>query len=93
MAGFAAFELDHKGVGEVLASPEIHAVINGLAGQIAATVRAALPGRTEVVVESYTTDRGAAAVVIKDRRGMGWQARDGVLTRAAGAAGLEVRAR
>ncbi|MFF3671690.1 hypothetical protein [Microtetraspora malaysiensis] len=93
MAGFAALELDYKGIGEILASPEMHAVINGLAGQIAATVRAGLPSQAEVIVDSYTTDRGAAAVVIKDRRAMGWQARDGVLTRAAGAAGLEVRAR
>ncbi|MFF4779412.1 hypothetical protein ACFY05_42015 [Microtetraspora fusca] len=86
-------KLDHSGIRALLTSPEMHTVIEGLAEQIAGTVRASVPAGTEVVVESYVTDRGAAAVVVKDREAMGWQARDGVLTRAAGAAGLEVRAR
>ncbi|MGI5493822.1 hypothetical protein [Microtetraspora malaysiensis] len=93
MSGLVKLELDHNGIRALLSMAEMHTVIEGLAEQIASTVRASVPAGAEVVVESYITDRGAAAVVVKDRAAMGWQARDGVLTRAAGAAGLEVRAR
>jgi hypothetical protein len=43
-------------------------------------------------VHGYTTDRGAASITVEDVRAMAWQARDGILTRAAGAVGLEVKA-
>lgn len=86
------FQLDVAGVREILQSDGLRAVVDGLADEVATTVRASLPPGTVVEVRRYTTDRGAASVVIADVRGMAWQARDGVLTRAAGAAGLEVRA-
>lgn len=87
-----SFRLDTAGVREILRGQEVRALIDGLAGGVAANVRALVPSGTQVIVRGYTTDRGAATVVIEDVQAMAWQARDGVLTRAAGFAGLEVRA-
>lgn len=86
------FRLDHAGVREILKGPEIRQVIDGLADEIAANVRVLVPSGTPIEVRGYTTDRGAATVVVADARAMSWQARDGILTRAAGFAGLEVKA-
>jgi hypothetical protein len=86
------FRLDRAGIREILRSDPVREVIDAKAEEIATAVRTQIPGGVEVRVDSYTTDRAAAAVVIADVRGMAWQARDGVLTRAAGSAGLEVRA-
>lgn len=86
------FRLDRAGIREILKSGPVREAIDAKAGEIAAVVRTQIPGDVEVRVGSYTTDRAAASVTIADVRGMGWQARDGILTRAAGAAGLEVRA-
>lgn len=86
------FRLDAAGVREVLKSEEMHAVINGLAHGIRDNVQAQVPSGVLVTIRPYSTDRGAAAVTIEDVRGMAWQARDGVLTRAAAAVGLEVKA-
>lgn len=87
------FRRDSAGLGEVLRSPEVRSAVHALAEQIAADVRASHPDADEVVVDDYTTDRAASSVTIKDARGQLWQARDGVLTRAATAAGLEVKQR
>lgn len=84
--------LYRAGIREILKSDTVREMTDAKAAEVAAAVRAQLPGGTQVRVDSYTTDRAAAAVVIADVRGMAWQARDGVLTRAAGSAGLEVRA-
>lgn len=85
------FRIDFEGVGEVLNSEGVRSEINKLAGKIYENTVAQLPEGVDVVTDSYTTDRAAASVTIRDGRGQGWQARDGVLTRAAAAAGLEVR--
>ena len=74
------FKLDRKGGSEVLkklAADDIHA----LAQQVAA---AAGEG---VEVNFYTTDRAVAAVGVPAAR----QAKHGALTKAASAAGLEVK--
>jgi hypothetical protein len=74
------FRLNRKGGSEVL--KELAATrINALAHQIAAEVGEGAE------VEEYTTDRAAASVSVSSHR----QAKDGALTRAAAAAGLEVR--
>lgn len=86
------FRLDTAGIREVLKSPELRGAVDDLAGQIADNVRTMLPGDVTVSVRSYTTDRGAASITVQDVRGMAWQARDGILTRAAGSVGLEVKA-
>jgi len=87
-----SFRLDHQGVREILRGDEVRQMVDDVALNIQVRVRAHLPPGTTVRVDKYTTDRGAAAVVIADRQGMAWQARDGVLTRAAGELGIEVRA-
>lgn len=87
------FRLDAAGVREVLKGPELRQAVDGLADQIAANVKAGgLPADVVVSVRGYTTDRGSASVTVQDVRAMAWQARDGILTRAAAAAGLEVKA-
>jgi len=90
-----SLRLDTRGVREVLGSQEMHAMVNAFAGQLSLRVRAHLPEdaqNTPVTVRPYTTDRGAASVTVQDVRAMAWQARDGILTRAAGEIGAEVRA-
>jgi hypothetical protein len=78
----SSFRLDRKGGAEVL--KQIAAgQINALARQIAAQAG------EDAEVEEYTTDRAAASVSVPAAQ----QAKDGVLTRAASAAGLEVRAK
>ena len=85
--------LDRAGVGNILRRGELPALVNATAGRIADNARARLPndGLGEVVVEPYTTDRGAAAVVVKHPQAMGLQAKYGILTAAAGSVGLSVR--
>lgn len=90
------FKLDRAGVGEILRSAEMAAVVDDLAEQLAAQVRAGISDpdvAAAVDVDSYVTDRAAAAVTIVHPAGMALQARNGVLTRAAAAAGLDVRSR
>ncbi|MCX5522588.1 hypothetical protein OG342_06885 [Streptomyces bobili] len=86
------FRLDAPGVREILRGPEVRDLIDGKAAEVAANVRVLVPAGTPIEVRGYTTDRGAATVVVADARAMAWQARDGILTRAAGFAQLEVRA-
>lgn len=74
------FKLDRKGGAEVLkqlAAPHINALARKIAGQAS----------DDAEVQEYTTDRAAATVSVPAYQ----QAKDGVLTRAASAAGLEVR--
>lgn len=78
----SAFRLSRKGGAEVLkqlaAGP-----VNTLAQQVASAAGA------DAEVDQYTTDRAAAAVSVPAEQ----QAKDGVLTRAAAAAGLEVQSK
>lgn len=85
------YKPDRQGTGQILRETYRPAV-NDAAKRIAANVRAERPGTT-VVVNTYTTDRSAASVTITEPEGRLLQVRDGILTRAAAAAGLEVRAR
>jgi hypothetical protein len=82
------FHRDTRGVEAILKSPEVGALMASKAQRVAATVR--LSTGAEVVVDQYVTDRAAASVTIRDRRGKLLQARDGILTRAASLEGLEV---
>jgi hypothetical protein len=86
------WRLDAAGIREVLKGDEVRQLVDGLASNIADTVKGLVPAGTVIEVRAYTTDRGAATVVVADVQAMAWQARDGILTRAAGHAGLEVRA-
>lgn len=86
------FRLDSAGVREILRGEEVRGLIDGLAQDVADNVKVLVPSGTTIEVRKYTTDRGAATVVVADVQAMAWQARDGILTRAASFAGLEVRA-
>jgi cobyrinic acid a,c-diamide synthase len=86
-------KLDSAGIVAVLNSGEVAAAVAGLAEGIASQVRGQVDAIDGVVVDRYTTDRAAASVTIKDPRAKLWEARDGVLTRAAAGQGLEVTAR
>jgi hypothetical protein len=74
------FKLDRKGGAQVL-KEQAAPLINALARQVAERAG------EDAEVDEYTTDRAAAAVTVPADQ----QAKDGVLTRAAAAAGLEVR--
>lgn len=86
------FELDTAGVREVLKGQEVRDLVDGYAQQVADNLKALVRSGVPIEVRKYTTDRGAATVVVQDVRGMAWQARDGIVTRAAAQAGLEVKA-
>lgn len=86
-------QLDSDGMADLLKSGEVADVVHAYAESVAVTVRAALAAKdppVSVVTDRYVTDRAAASVLIADVRGRIYQARDGVLTKAAAAAGLEV---
>ena len=87
--------LDSDGIGAVLNSSEVQGLVGSLAESIAASVRTSTSA--DVVVDRYTAtggrlrgERGAASVTIRNVRGRLWEVRDGVLTRAAASAGLQV---
>lgn len=86
------FKRDEAGIREMLQTAwkdDTH----DLAEQIAAQCCAAHPDLEEVVVDDYVTDRAASSVTIKDVRGKIYQTRDGLMTKAAAAVGLEVTER
>lgn len=88
----ADVKLDSKGMAALLNSSDVARAVHDLAEQIARDVSTQEPD-ADVVVDDYQTDRRASSVTIRDVRGRLWQARDGILTRAAASAGLEVTER
>ena len=89
------FLLDHAGVGEIAKSSDVASVIHGLATDVATNIADGWEWETEgdsvdVSVEDYTTDRAASAVIVKEPTALYHQANDGIVTRSASAAGLEV---
>lgn len=91
MAGYS-LRIDVAGIAEVLRGPDSRALVDGLADAIAAEVEA-YDDRAEADVRRFTTDRAAASVAFVHPNSMDLQVRDGVLSRAAAAQGLEVRLR
>jgi hypothetical protein len=83
---------NRPGVAEILKSPGFRGIVDSAARDIARNVEAQRP-ETTVEVRRFTTDRAAASVTIAEPEGRLLQVRDGILTRAASAAGLEVRTR
>lgn len=95
MARIPIVRLDHRGIGSLLRSAEMQQAVREVADTVASNVTsqgltvssgASLP----VEVNTYITDRVAASVTINHPAGLGMQAKHGVLTKAAAAAGLEV---
>lgn len=88
------FRIDRAGVSEIL-KVQCAPVINEITEQVADAVRADVRDvgdDIEVEMQSYTTDRGAAAVTIAHPLGLELQATRGSITKAAAALGLEVKA-
>lgn len=83
---------DSDGISAMLNSDDVAAAVHGIAAQIAANVSAARP-EADVVVDDYVTDRRASSVTIREAYARRLQVRDGILTRAAAQAGLEVTER
>lgn len=83
--------LDRAAVGAFLKSPEVRGMVDGAAELIAAGARSR--GAGDVVVEPYTTDRAAAAVVVRDADAVGQEAKRGILSGPAQGIGAEVRLR
>ncbi|AWY06511.1 neck protein [Gordonia phage Trine] len=91
MAKAPGFRLDRRGVGQLLKG-RLGDAANKAAEDVAAAVRDKYPD-LPVDVEKYTTDRGAASVMVKDSTARELQVREGLLTKAAARVGLEVKAR
>lgn len=86
--------LDHRGLAEILKSVEMKQLVHEEAEHIANIVRGHATITThgaEVKVEDYVTPtRATSAVVIAHPGGSAMQAKHGVLTRAAGQAGVDL---
>lgn len=89
----ATFSRDSKGIAQILKSPEVAAAVGQLADQVARNVQARAGTGAVVDVNEYTTDRAAASVLLVGGDAAARQAKEGVLTRAAADAGLEVTSR
>lgn len=87
--------LDSPGILEVLQSAEVAAAVTSTAESVASniseTVRSGQP--LPVRVDSYVTDRAASGVTLAHAAGKGKEAKYGTLSKAAAAAGLEVRSK
>lgn len=92
----ARIRLDHAGIAEMLKSGPVAAAVADIAEAVAAEARsdaAVARHGVPVKVNHYTTDRAASSVTLAHPAGLGIEAKHGTLTRAAGAAGLEVTGR
>lgn len=83
--------LNRAGIREVLNSPEVQAMVTDAAEVIASGARAR--GARDVVVEPYSTDRAAAAVVVRDPTAVGQEAKRGILSGPARGIGADYRGR
>lgn len=94
------FEFDRDGVMEILNGADVQGIMADAGGGIVAEIAAAHPD-LEVDLDSYPARPGSGirdgrrlqSVSIRDVRGMVYQTRDGLMTRAAANQGLEVRER
>ena len=89
----STFTRNSYGAHQVLNSPEVAELVRVKANEVAGRLLSAHLSDAYVVVDSYETDRAAASVTIRHKDAKGWQARDGLFTRAAAAVGLQMRAR
>jgi len=84
-------ELDEAGVRELLTRRQTGDAVNAAAKAVAAKITP--PPGHRVVTDAYTTDRAAAGVALVGPQADGQEAKNGYITRAAAAVGLEVRRR
>lgn len=94
-------KLDHGGLAALMKSGEMQSLVSSAAEKVAAAVRdqgisvGGFTGSGEIAlpvsVSTMTTDRAHASVTLAHPAGIAVQAKHGALTRAASAAGLEVK--
>lgn len=88
----SAVRLNRKGIGTLLRD-DLGRAATAKAHEMADNIKANYPDLADAVdVEEYTTDRGAASVLVADSSARELQVRGGLMTRAAAAVGLEVTA-
>ena len=93
MAKSPGFKLDRRGVSQLLKG-DLGRAATDAANKVADQIRADYPDMAaDVDVEAYTTDRGAASVMVKNSGARELQVREGLMTKAAAKVGLEVKAR
>lgn len=93
MAKTPSFRLDRRGVSQLLKG-DLGRAATDAAHKVADQIRADYPDlAADVDVEAYTTDRGAASVMVRDSRARELQVRDGLITKAAAKIGLEVKSK
>lgn len=85
------FELNHAGAAEILMSAM--GIVEPAAQAIAANARANYGDGVTVTVETTTTDRAKAFVVVKGPGVVLGEVRDGAMTRAATSAGVHLGGR
>lgn len=94
----AVVKLNPGAIEAVLKSEPVASMVHDKAVEVAAATsdNCSAAGHPEIAsavqVEDYVTDRAASAVVVLHAGAHGMQAKYGILTRAAGDAGLELRA-
>lgn len=99
----ADVKVDKAGLGQVMKSREVAAAVEDLAQKVAGNINArglsadsagqSSGSLLRAEVDTYTTDRAAAAVWVKHPAALAMQARHGLFTRAAADAGMEVKSR
>lgn len=87
-----AVTFDHAAIGQILKSADMADRMHKLAQQVADHVDVG-DDETPVSVADYTTDRAISVIALAGPAGAAIQAKDGALTKAAAAVGLEVRSR
>lgn len=87
--GGQELRLDYDGIGKILRSGEMAGVMAEAANNLAAELMSR--GVERVWVDTYTTDRRAAAVTIPDYNLEGVEAKAGLLSDAALSVDLEVK--
>jgi len=83
------FKLDRAGIGEVLKSSEMAGAVSAAADAIAAN----LPADVDVYLEPFTSDRAGVTIGMAGRNIAGREAKNGEVSGAARAAGLDFRGR
>lgn len=85
-----AYQRDTRGIAAVLKSAKTRAVVQAAAEQVADSITSERPD-LEPGIHPGTSDRAVVTVAVAN--GALLQARDGLFTRAAASAGLEVKAK
>ncbi len=92
MAFTAGFKRDSKGLGQVLKMNGVKRAVHIVAERTMNNALGVWPD-ADMVVDDYVTDRAASSVTIREHNAHLREVKEGVLSRAAARAGLEVTER